>query len=240
MNLLVPFVAAFACMLADDPKPASTEPITPRVAEPTPPATTPADATLYHTLAGRDAQVVFTTDAPLEKVVGKSNEVVGYAISGPKTEPAKLRGATWILPIKSFATGIPMRDEHLAGPDWLNADSFPNIQFTLTRVDDVKEVKKGEGFATYSGTLVGTMALHGVSREISVPDAKLSFFDASDKTKNIAPGDLLFIKCDYTVKLSDFGIHNPDVPQKVSDTIKLSQILRLTSQPPKGASTPSK
>jgi polyisoprenoid-binding protein YceI len=240
MNILVPIVLASLAFVAPDegkkpaaaaPASAAPAPITPRVKEPEPANPVPEGATLYHTLAGRDAQVVFTTDAPLEKIVGKSNEVVGFAIAGPKDAPAKLVGAEWLLPIKSLATGIPLRDEHLAAKEWLNADEFPNIRFVLSSVEDVKEVKKGDGFSTWSVTLIGQMSMHGVTKEIRVPDAKISFFEESEKTKNIAPGSLLFIKCDYTVTLSEFGIKHADVPKKVSDVVKLSQMLRLSTVP---------
>lgn len=254
MNVLVPIILASLAFVAPDdgkkpasgaPASATPAPITPRVSEPQPTNPVPEGATLYHTLAGRDAQVVFTTDAPLEKIVGKSNEVVGYAIAGTKDTPAKLAGAEWLLPIESLATGIPLRDEHIAAKEWLNADEFPNIRFVLSSVEDVKEVKKGDGFSTWSVTLIGQMSMRGVTKEIRVPDAKISFFDESEKTKNIAPGSLLFIKCDYTVTLSDFGIKHADVPKKVSDVVKLSQMLRLSTVPAqygtteaKGATTP--
>ena len=39
----------------------------------------------------------------------------------------------------------------------------------------------------------------------------------------------MFIQCGYEVKLSDFGIRNDDVPGKVSDTIRLDQMLRLST-----------
>lgn len=199
------------------------------VAEPKPPATIPAGSVVYRTLTGREAQATFTSEAPLERIVGKSNAIMGYALSGPKDSPAALAGATWVLPVASLATGLPLRDEHMVGHEWLDAEKYPAITFTLTRVDDVKEVKRGDGFSTWSGTLVGTMTMHGVTKELRVADAKFSFLSASEKTKSIAPGDLLFLKCDYEVKLSDFGIKHPDVPQKVSDTVKLSQMLRMTN-----------
>lgn len=197
--------------------------------EPEAPKTLPAGSVVYHTITGRDAQVVFTSEAPLERIVGKSNMVAGYAVPGPKDNPAALVSAKWVLPVKSMATGIPLRDEHLAGKEWLDAASFPHVEFTLQRVEEIKEVKKGDGFSTWSATLVGEMSMHGVKREIKVPDARLSFFQASDKTKSIAPGDLIFLKCEYTVKMSDYGIKHADVPKKVSDEVKISQMLRLSS-----------
>ena len=60
------------------------EPATAVPAEPKPTKPLPEGSKLYHTLTGRDAQVIFTSDAPLEKIIGKSNAVVGFAVPGPK------------------------------------------------------------------------------------------------------------------------------------------------------------
>lgn len=199
---------------------------------PTPPAGLPADAKVYRTLHHREAQVTFTSEAPLERIVGKSNEVTGYAAQGPTDNPAKLVSAKWSLPVKSLATGLPLRDEHIGARDWLDAEAHPDITFTLTAVEDIREVKRGDGFSTWSCTLVGTMTMRGVSRELKVADTRLTFMAASERTAAIAPGDLCFLKCDYSVKLSDFGVKNSDVPSKVSDTVAISQLLRMTTTPP--------
>jgi len=189
-----------------------------------------ADApTVYHTLTGGEAQVVFTSKAPLENIVGKSNQVVGYVIPGDSDKPAELVAAHWILPVESLATGIPLRDKHMTGSEWLDGNHFPGIEFELHRIESTKLIKEGNGFSTWSVTLVGEMRLHGVSKELQIQDATLSFLVASDRTATIAPGDLMFLKCTYIVRLSDFGITHKDVPDKVSDEIKLNQTLRLST-----------
>ena len=210
--------------------PAAPADATPKVQEPAPKSPVPEDATVYHTLAGGEAQVLFTTDAPLEKLSGKSNQVVGYAVSGPKDHPERLRGGVWLLPVDSLATGIPLRDEHLAGPDWLDAREHPTIEFELLRVEDVEQVKAGEGFSTWDAALVGTMTVHGKSKEVRIAGTRLTLFAESEKTKAIAPGDLLFIKCSYSIHLSDYGVTNKDIPKKVSDTVAISEILRLSTK----------
>ena len=192
-----------------------------------------ADAgTVYHTLTGREAQVTFTSDAPLENVVGKSNRVVGYAVKGPEARPAELAGARWVLPVSSLATGIPLRDKHLAGDEWLDAERFPTIEFELTGTEDAKLVKSGDGFSTWAVTLVGNMTVHGVTNEIRVANSRVSFLDESPRTAQIAKGDLMFIKSTYTVRLSDYDMTNTDIGGKVSDVIELSQLLRLSTVPP--------
>ena len=231
MNLAAVLLLSVATVLA-----APTEPDREKVSlpkEPPVPTELAGAGTVYHTLAGREAQVVFTSKAPLENIVGKSNRVVGYAVAGPVDHPAALVGAKWVLPVNTLATGIPLRDEHMCSGDWLDAEHFPQITFSLKGVENIKPVKAGEGFTTWDADLVGDMTLHGITRELRVPEARMSFLSASQSTSSIAEGDLLFIKCAYTVKLSDFGIRHKDVPGKVSDEITLSQMLRLsTSLPP--------
>lgn len=200
-----------------------------RVPEPEVPSELASKGTVYHTISGRQAQVTFTSDAPLQNIVGKSNAVVGYAIAGPTDSPAALAGGRWLLPVSSLATGIPLRDEHLAGDHWLDAAKHPVIDFTLEKTEGIQPVKSGADFSTFTATLVGTMEIHGVKKPIRVEKAKLSFLKASEKTATIAPGDLVFIQCSYEVKLSDFGVQNSDVPGKVSDTIRLDQMLRLST-----------
>ena len=220
--LASPIFFASAALAAGDAPPT-------RVEEPAVPAELAKQGAVYHTIAGRQAQVTFTSDAPLQNIVGKSNAVVGYVVAGAADAPAGLAGARWVLPVASLATGIPLRDEHLAGDHWLDAAKFPTIEFTLAKVEDIAATKSGADFASFTATLVGTMELHGVKKEMRVEKAKLSFLKASERTASIAPGDLLFIQCAYEVKLSDFGVRNGDVPGKVADAIRLDQILRLTT-----------
>ena len=203
----------------------------PSVREPEVPAALAAKGVTYHTIHGKQAQVTFTSRAPLEDIVGKSNAVVGYAVATTTAASASIHGATWLLPVNSLATGIPLRDEHLADAAWLDAGAHPTIRFTLQRTEEVELVKSGDGYSTWDATLVGTMTLHGVERTVRVPKARLSFLAESERTRRIADGDLLFIKCAYDVAMSEYGITHRDVPEKVSDVIHLEQMLRLSTEP---------
>lgn len=217
---------ALSILTLPDPPPSA-------VKEPPIPEPIAAKGTAYHTITGKQAQVTFTSDAPLQDIVGKSNAVVGWAVAGPADAPVSLAGGRWLLPVASLATGIPLRDEHLAGEHWLDAARHPCIEFTLEKVEAIEPVKSGSDFATWSCTLVGTMSMHGTTRQMRVEKAKVSLLKASERTASIAPGDLMFIQCTYEVRLSEFGITNGDVPDKVADTIKLEQMLRLSTIPQK-------
>lgn len=228
MNASFPLLA---CLIALG----TSEPPTAVVKEPAIPESVAARGTAYHTITGKQAQVTFTSDAPLQDIVGKSNAVVGWAIAGPADAPAALAAGRWLLPIASLATGIPLRDEHLAGDHWLDAAKHPCIEFNLEKVESIEQIKSGSDFSTWSCTLNGTLSMHGTTRPLKVEKAKVSLLKASERTASIAPGDLMFIQCSYEVRLSDFGIANADVPDKVADTIKLEQMLRLSTTAAKDA-----
>lgn len=59
----------------------------------------------------------------------------------------------------SIETGIDGRDEHLRGPDFLDAMKHPDILFESKRVE-----KKGDGYV-----LIGKFTLHGVTKEVALP-----------------------------------------------------------------------
>jgi len=178
--------------------------------------------TVYHLQPGKDAQVTFTSDAPLEHIKGVTNQVVGYVVAGAEA-PARLQGGAFRLPVSSFDTGIPLRDEHMQGERWLHAESHPDIMFVIDGTTDVREAQSGDGFTTYRVTLVGDLTVRGVTRRMEIP-ARLTFMPESDRTRSRAKGDLLALRCEYEVKLGDFGVDNTG-GGKVADVITLDQAL---------------
>ena len=129
-------------------------------------------------------------------------------------------------------TGIALRDTHLAGGDWLDAKSFPNIVFQINQVRDVRSVKETSSFRSYSGTLVGQMTIHGVTQPMEVRGARLTFLDASDATARVARGDLLSIRASLNVTLSEFDVSHPVIGNKVADEIAIDVSLYLSSEAP--------
>ena len=193
-----------------------------------------AAGTVYHALPGRDRQIYFESDAPLEDIKGQSNQVIGFAVAGPASNPADLRAGEWHLPVRSIRTGIELRDEHLAGGDWLDAASHPNIVFQLDEVRDPTLRRSGDGYRTYEATLVGEMTIHGETNAITIPGATLTFLDASDRTAAVAEGDLLRVRAEYSVTLSDYGVSHPVIGDKVANTIAVTTTLFLSTVPPAG------
>ena len=187
--------------------------------------------TVCHALKGKDAQVTFTSDAPLEFIKGTSNQVIGYTIAG---EGGELLAGEFHLPIDSLDTGIPMRDKHMQSARWLESETYPNVVFRIAETTGIKETKSTEMFTTYEVTLIGDMTIKGVTREMSIP-ATITRMPESDKTRIRFPGDLLAIRCSYPIVLSDFGIGESDpgiTAGKVSDDLTLETRLFCSTASP--------
>ncbi len=187
----------------------------------------------YYVHSGLDAQVTFISDAPLEHIKGTSNKVIGYAVRS-SGDAFGLSGGEFVLPVSSFDTGIPMRNEHLQGPRWMDAPSHPDVVFVLKSAKDASEVKKSETYTTYAVTLVGTMTVKGTSRDMEIP-ARITLMPANEQTKVRAPGDLMAIRATYDIKMSDFGIGVGDPGMKVgkvSDELTMDTFLLLSTVSP--------
>ncbi|MEK6701116.1 MAG: YceI family protein [Planctomycetota bacterium] len=190
--------------------------------------------TPYHTLSTGAKQITFVSAAHNAKSEGHSAGVIGYAVAGPTDTPAALKAGAWLMPVKSLETGNKTKDKNLTKAEWLDATRFPDLSFVLKEVKDSKihkETPEGKSFAC---TLVGTMTMHGVSREITIPDTIIAFLTASTKTAAVAKGDLMSIRCKYIVKLTDYGITNEYVTTSLSvaDEIQIDQSLTLSTVPP--------
>jgi len=187
---------------------------------------------VYHALPGRSPQIHVESDAPLEKIKGQSNQVVGYAVAGPTGNEARLQAGEWHLPVASIRTGIELRDEHLQSGMWLDAENHPNIVFQLQRVRDVRQTRSGSGFRSYTATLEGEMTMHGVTRKKTIPGATLTFLDAGPRSESIAKGNLLAIRAKYTISLRDYDVSHKTIGNKVSEEVEIDTKLYLSTVPP--------
>jgi polyisoprenoid-binding protein YceI len=156
--------------------------------------------------AGRNS-ASFTSEAPLESIVGTTNQVFGYVAFDPDNPTRGGKGVVKV-PVASINTGIPLRDEHLRSAGWLDAEKHPHIEFEIHSAKEVKKVNARGGAETYDLTLVGTFHLHGQSKGMEIP-ARISYLKESEKTKAFAPGDLLRGTATFEVSLADFGVTGP-------------------------------
>ena len=149
--------------------------------------------------AGRN-QVLFYSKAPIEDIVGSASGLTGSITLDPKNVASTITGE-FTIDVKTMTTGISKRDEHMQGEMWLNAATYPTIQFKLKQLKDVKKVNNTK----IEANALGEMTLHGVTLPMTVP-VTLIYMEESEKTKARLPGDLLQLRTKFSVKLADFGI----------------------------------
>lgn len=164
-------------------------------------------------------QVKFFSTTPLEDITGISNDVKGK-VSLNVSDIKSLKGSITIS-VASIKTAIDLRDEHLRSENWLDADSYPEITFVIKKVGDVKMLEDNR----IETKITGDFTVHGVTKE-TIADVTLTYLDASEQTKQYAPGDLLGVQAKFNIALSDFEVENMIVGQKVADEIEITATLR--------------
>lgn len=164
-------------------------------------------------------QLKFFSTTPLEDITGISNAVKGKVtlnISDIKTMKGSIS-----IPVSSLKTAIDLRDEHLRSENWLGADEYPEITFSIKKIGEIKVLEDNR----IQAKVTGDFTVHGVTKE-TVADVTMTYLDASDQTKQYAPGDLLGVQAKFNITLSDFEVENMLVGQKVADEIEITATLR--------------
>lgn len=158
----------------------------------------------------------FKLDAPLEAISGSASGISGTVTFDP-AHPAATKG-TIVVAANSLHVPNPMMKEHLHGSQWMDVAKFPEITFVAKELVHAKT----EGDKT-SATVIGTLTLKGVAKELAVPVTLTYLKDKlAARTNGQMKGDLLVLRASFTIKRSDFGI-NPGAPaDKVADEIALT------------------
>lgn len=178
--------------------------------------------------------VTFKSVAPLEDIIGTSNEISGTLEFDPAKPEAGGSGMLSV-PVASLDTGIPLRDEHLANDQWLNAAQYPNITFKIVDVKDVTPVKVSDEAKTFDVVAVGDFSLKGKTKRMSVP-ARITWLKETEATRQRQPGDLLAARATFDLTLADFGVTGPAgkdlIGSKVGEsvTIEFSVVASTASE----------
>jgi polyisoprenoid-binding protein YceI len=164
---------------------------------------------------GKRNQASFYSSTPLEDITGLTNDVNGKLTL--KVNDIKSIKGDFSVSTASIKTGIDLRDEHLRDENWLDAAKYPDIKFVLKEVKDAKRLADNK----FQIKFTGDFTLKGVTKPVS-GEATLTYLVESEQTKQRAPGDLLGIQAKFKVKLSDFGVNNKIVGQKVAEVVEVS------------------
>lgn len=175
-------------------------------------------------------QVSFTSAAPLEDITGVCNKVAGECRLDPRH--VETFSGKFSIRVADMRTGIELRDEHLRSADWLDAAASPEIIIEVKKVEDVKKT----GASTATLKLVGQCTIRGKTRDIEIP-ATLAYLDETPETQKKVKGDLVRVRAEFKVKLSDYGVSGPKgsemIGLKVADEIEIrAAVYGSTEKPP--------
>jgi polyisoprenoid-binding protein YceI len=158
---------------------------------------------------------VFKLDAPLEAVTGSASGIAGTVTFDPEN-PGATKGS---IVVSSASLTVPnsMQQGHMHSAMWLDVAKYPEITFEAKKLSNVKT----DANVTMAD-VAGTFTLKGVSKDITVP-VKLTYLkDKLGARIPNAKGDLLVIRCTFTIKRSDFNIQPHQMEEKVSDDIEIT------------------
>ena len=161
----------------------------------------------------------FESDAPLENIVGTTNKVEATLMINPKDITKNPKGKV-IVNVASLKTGINLRDEHMRSADYLNTAKYPDATFVLTGLKASK--KSLDNTKPLNATATGKLTIHGITKQVSVP-VTLVYFKEDKKTGSKQPGNLLRLKANFNVKLSDYNITVPQILfYKLDETVAIN------------------
>ncbi|HEY7751897.1 MAG TPA: YceI family protein, partial [Ignavibacteriaceae bacterium] len=88
-------------------------------------------------------QAIFHSSAPLEDISGFSSDINGSITFDTENLKNTLTGE-FSISTASLKSGIDLRDEHLRGEGWLNAEKYPAINFKINEVKSVKKISANQ------------------------------------------------------------------------------------------------
>lgn len=183
-----------------------------------------AQARTFRIARGGGSRIQWVSDAPLERITGVNSAVSGELTVDP-ANPSGARGRVEV-DVASMRTGIDLRDEHLRGPNWLDAGSHPNATLEITGVEGASALTD----AVQRVTIRGRFTLHGVTRDITASAQVRVLPPSAELQAQGVQGSLLRAQASFEIQLSDYQVSiSAPVRLKVSNTIRINVTIRAVS-----------
>ena len=181
-------------------------------------ASASAQARTFKVDGSGGSSIQFVSDAPLEKFTGKTSSLSGEITVDPnKAEKTKADVKADVATIK---TNVALRDEHLAGENWLDAKKYPQARFVVTKVTGIDKLKPND---VVEGTVHGKFTIHGVTKDVQTK-AKVRY------TPGSGGKDQLRVQASFTIHLEDYKVSIPSiVALKVSPDIVVNVDIKAAS-----------
>ena len=179
--------------------------------------------------------VVFTSDAPLEKVIGQTNAVVGWIALDIDNLTDPVTGE-FEVDLRTFDTGMELRNDHFRDR-FMNTSEFPFATFTIIRlINPPAKGKLGEQAVKLKAE--GELKLKGLSKLLTV-SMRLTYFKESPLSQQKLGGNLLRISSQMNVDVLSFGIPwNDTLKARLSRNVDVAIDLVGTDRPPLAAELP--
>lgn len=147
--------------------------------------------------------VTFESNAPLETILGRTTELYGY-VDFNLDSLTDAPEAYFECDLTNLKTGIDLRDQDMVSEAYLAVDSFPTatLKMLSVRKTSVEQISN-ETMATV--TARGEFYLHGVLDTVDLT-IEITYFEGNEITEKRLPGDLLKIKANFDIRMSDYGI----------------------------------
>ncbi len=152
---------------------------------------------IYGTKNGR---ISFFSNAPLEDIEAKNNEV--------ESKLASANGQViFTLLMKGFKFENQLMEDHF-NENYVESTKFPKSDFKgiVTNIKDINFNKDG----VYPATVKGTLTIHGVSKDVE-----------SNGTIEIKNG-LPAAKTKFIISLKDYNIAGSQIGKKIADNIAIT------------------
>ncbi len=160
-------------------------------------------------------QTTFFSATPLEDINGTASGISGTVTFDINNFASTLKGKI-VITASSLKTGIDLRDEHLKSANWLDAEKYPEIVFEIKKVISTEQVSDNK----LKGKVLGAFTMHGFTKDVTA-NFEATYLEENEQTKMRAPGDLLGIRANFNIILSEYGISNSIIGNKVADKIEV-------------------
>lgn len=165
---------------------------------------------------GRD-NVSFTSDAPIELIIGRTTKIKGEIVIDDSLDLKKvLPKVSLEVDLASIDTGILLRNQHMRD-NFLETQKYPKALFVVKSIEPNPDKLVNGG--TVKLKAKGDFTVHGVTVTKEIP-VQVNFLKESDFTHNkFEHGDLIRIQANFEVPLADHKIKRPEIlKQKLADT----------------------
>lgn len=182
---------------------------------------------------GRDT-VRFETAAPMETIVGTTNQITGTLSADPNDLKGAGTNARLEVDLKSIKTGIEMRDGHTHKA--LGAEKQPKAVFTLTKVKSASAASLAPN-APVDAVAEGSFELNGVKKAVEVPLRITYVPKETTPFSKMRPGNFVRVTTTFPIALADFGVSRsgPVLMLQVSETAQVSVSILASDASPEEA-----